>query len=95
MERNKQRPTNDNRNQNQYWVFWPREAASKMVEKAAVKLENDISWDSSFNLTTSYRRDSDIPRPYGNMQVLLGNSFNENINRVIFIMLSPFNRLEV
>ena len=58
-------------------MFWPREAASKMVEKAAMKLEyGDITWDSSFNLTTSYRRDSDIPRPFGNLQVLLGNSFD-------------------
>ena len=24
------------------------------------------AWDSGFNLTTSYRRDSDIPRPFGN-----------------------------
>ena len=48
-----------------------------MAEKATVKLEyGDITWDSSFNLTTSYRRDSDIPRPFGNLQVLLGNSFD-------------------
>ena len=52
-----------------------------MVEKAAMKLEyGDITWDSSFNLTTSYRRDSDIPRPFGNLQVLLGNSFDFRIN---------------
>ena len=23
------------------------------------------AWDAAFNLTTSYRRDSDIPRPFG------------------------------
>ena len=54
-----------------------------MVEKAAMKLEyGDITWDSSFNLTTSYRRDSDIPRPFGNLQVLLGNSFDLLFPRV-------------
>ena len=25
-------------------------------------------WDSAFNLTSAYRLDSDIPRPFGNLQ---------------------------
>ena len=58
-----------------------------MAEKATVKLEyGDITWDSSFNLTTSYRRDSDIPRPFGNLQVLLGNSFDLWVFRLPFLI---------
>jgi hypothetical protein len=53
-----------NRNPDQYWVFWPREAASKGVESGTKAMEGE--WDKAFNLTTSYRRDSDIPRVYGN-----------------------------
>ena len=51
------------RNPDQYWVFWPREAASKGIESGTSAMEG--AWDSAFNLTTSYRRDSDIPRPFG------------------------------
>lgn len=58
-------PDYANRNINsQYWIFWPREAASKGIEKGtSYKLVQE--WDSAFNLTASYRRDSDILRPFG------------------------------
>ena len=36
------------RNPDQYWIFWPREAASKMPDITAMKGD----WDSAFNLTT-------------------------------------------
>ena len=63
-------PDTLDRNQDQYWVFWPREAASKGVERGTELMQND-GWDGAFNLTTSYRRDSDIPRPFGNLNKAL------------------------
>ena len=44
-------PDFENRNlDSQYWVFWPREAASKGVEKGMnYNLVN--KWDGAFNLT--------------------------------------------
>ena len=56
-------PNVDNRNKDQYWIFWAREAASKSVERG-IRIMNG-EYDGAFNLTTSYRRDSDIPRPFG------------------------------
>ena len=50
------------RNTDQYWIVWFREAASKGLNKIE-KLNGPI--DRAFNLTTSYRRDSDIPRVFG------------------------------
>merc|ERR1712021_148122 len=50
------------RNADQYWIVWFREAASKGLNKIE-KLNGPI--DSAFNLTTSYRRDADIPRVFG------------------------------
>ena len=32
------------------------------------------AWDSGFNMTTSYRRDSDIPRPYGTKNEAIRNA---------------------
>ena len=57
------RPDIEGRNLDQYWIFWAREAASKAVERGPQKMEG--AYDRAFNLTTSYRRDSDIPRPFG------------------------------
>ena len=55
-------PDYQNRNRDsQYWIFWPREAASKGIEKGT-RYEWVKDWDSAFNLTASYRRDSDILR---------------------------------
>ena len=51
------------RNLDQYWVFWPREAASKGINSGTSAMKGE--WDKAFNLTTSYRRDSDVPRPFG------------------------------
>lgn len=62
-------PDMDNRNPDQYWIFWPREAASKTPDNACDVMEGE--WDSAFNLTTSYRRDSDIPREFGDYQTEL------------------------
>ena len=31
-------------------------------------------WDAAFNLTTAYRIDSDIPRPFGTIQKALADS---------------------
>ena len=52
-----------NRNVDQYWIVWFREAASKGVTRLE-KMNGPI--DRAFNLTTSYRRDSDVPRVFGN-----------------------------
>merc|ERR1711920_872114 len=47
-----------------YWVWWPREAASKGFEKGT-DLNVVAKWDGAFNLTASYRRDSDVTRRWG------------------------------
>lgn len=62
-------PQLENRNENQYWVFWPREAASKGIESGTKAMKGP--WDGAFNLTSSYRRDSDVPRPYGDKNTAL------------------------
>jgi len=62
-------PNLDDRNLDQYWIFWPREAASKNVEGGAKATSGP--WDRAFNLTTSYRLDSDIPRPFGDANSIL------------------------
>ena len=49
-------PNMENRTENQYWIFWPREAASKT--KGLFRMGKE--WDKSFNLTMSYRRDSGL-----------------------------------
>ena len=41
-------PEMTDRNPDQYWIFWPREAASKMPDITAMKGD----WDCAFNLTT-------------------------------------------
>ena len=63
------RPNIKERNLDQYWIFWAREAASKSVERGLHQMEG--LYDQSFNLTTSYRRDSDIPRPFGTAEKAL------------------------
>lgn len=64
-----QHPDQATRNENQYWVFWAREAASKGVDHGGRLMKGE--WDATFNLTTSYRRDSDIPRPFGTKNDIL------------------------
>ena len=57
-------PNTVNRTQNQYWVFWGRESATKGFDTIGKFVEPDRFGnilDSSYNLTTSYRSDSDIP----------------------------------
>jgi len=73
------RPDIQSRNLDQYWIFWPREAASKSVERGSVKMEG--IYDRSFNLTTSYRRDSDIPRPFGSAEKALLDARYMLVNR--------------
>ena len=62
-------PSVENRNEDQYWIFWAREAASKSVERGIRTMQGE--YDAAFNLTTSYRRDSDIPRPFGTKDKVL------------------------
>ena len=87
-------PNFENRNtDSQYWIFWPREAASKGISKGTglnlitikvLQTKKVITtllkgtshslvknWDGAFNLTCSYRRDSDIVRPFGNIRQAL------------------------
>ncbi|CAG5086938.1 Oidioi.mRNA.OKI2018_I69.PAR.g11410.t1.cds [Oikopleura dioica] len=75
-----------NRNtDSQYWVFWPRESASKGIEKGTNhKLVKEIhDWDGAFNLTASCRLDSDAIRPYGNMNLLLKNYVGKSQEEII------------
>jgi len=78
--RAKDLPDFNNRNlDSQYWVFWPREAASKGIEKGTnfnlVKQIHD--WDGSFNLTASYRIDSDVVRPFGSRDSVLARHYSD------------------
>ena len=53
----------------QYWVWWPRESASKgMGNGMDWNLVGKNGWDGAFNLTASYRRDSDVTRTWGTPQ---------------------------
>lgn len=64
-------PDLQNRNKKQYWISWMRESAAKGYQNLAAMQRNDSlisKWDQSFNLTCSYRRDSDIFRPFENLQ---------------------------
>ena len=45
------------------------------------KMRQD-NWDSAFNLTTSYRIDSDIPRPFGNLQKSLADARYYHLDHV-------------
>jgi len=74
-------PQNADRPENQYWIFWPREAASKGIDRGMLKMRQD-NWDSAFNLTTSYRIDSDIPRPFGNLQKSLADARYYHLDHV-------------
>ena len=72
-------PDFENRNtESQYWVWWPRESAAK---GRGTGLDYDLvgksGWDSAFNLTASYRRDSDIVRIWGTAQVNIYKSENK------------------
>lgn len=69
-------PDLENRNQDQYWIFWAREAASKGVNSGGRIMQG--AWDSGFNMTTSYRRDSDIPRPFGSKNEAIRNARYKN-----------------
>ena len=53
-------PDFKNRNtESQYWVWWPRESASKGYPVGTKwSIVGESGWDSGFNLTASYRRDS-------------------------------------
>ena len=71
-------PDFTNRNtDSQYWVFWPREAASKGIEKGTnYNLVKEIhDWDGAFNLTASYRIDSDVVRPFGSTDSVLARHY--------------------
>lgn len=82
-----------NRNtERQYWVWWPREAASKGISWGLDwSIVGESGWDSCFNLTASYRRDSDVTRTWGTTQEMINQlrwdkknerivSFDEHIN---------------
>ena len=63
------------RNYNQYWIAYSRESAAKANNDTNIweanfdKYGNSI--DSSFNLTASYRRDSDIYLPWNTVDNIL------------------------
>lgn len=80
-----------NRNtDSQYWVFWPRESASKGIEKGTNhKLVKEIhDWDGAFNLTASCRLDSDAIRPYGNINLLVKNYVGKSQEEIIQNIMS-------
>ena len=54
-------PDTSNRNQSQFWVFQNKESATKSFRQPSY-IEAEI--DGCFNLTNTYRLDSDIVRPF-------------------------------
>lgn len=57
-------PKLSHRAENQYWIYWARESATKgfdILHKFTKTHHFGLNYDSAYNFTTSYRRDSDIP----------------------------------
>lgn len=57
------------RNSSQFWVFQNKESAIKNIENQPWMMDPKL--DAAFNLTISYRRDSDIVRKYGMTENIL------------------------
>ena len=55
----------ENRNFSQFWVFQNKESAIKGSLQPEIMTE-DI--DGAFNLTNTYRRDSDVTRRFGDIE---------------------------
>jgi len=55
----------ENRNLSQFWIFQNKESAIKGSAQLGL-MPKDI--DASFNMTTTYRRDSDATRHFGDAE---------------------------
>ena len=69
-------PPFENRNQSQYWVFVNYESGAKNIEIQSWRMPP--LWDESFNITYSYKRDSDIVRGYGSVQNILRDFYYDH-----------------
>ena len=94
-------PSVKNRNLSQYWVFANYESASKNVEEQAFLMPEEL--DGGFNMTYSYRRDSDIVRDFGSTQNILrdfyfdwvtGDSLNQTDIQIMAKLIGNKNQLK-
>ena len=65
MGNEKPHPDLENRNTDQFWIFQNKESGIKGAEEPALIPQ---TLDSMFNLTMSYKRDSDIIRYFGDIE---------------------------
>ncbi|CBY31970.1 unnamed protein product [Oikopleura dioica] len=69
---------NETRNSSQYWVFVNYESGIKNIEAQQNLKSFTQEFDSAFNITYSYKRDSDIIRGYGSIQKTMRMYYDEN-----------------
>ena len=72
-EKNAFLPWIETRNSSQYWVFVNYESGIKNIEAQQNLKSFTQEFDSAFNITYSYKRDSDIIRGYGSIQKTMRN----------------------
>ena len=82
-------PSFENRNPDQFWVFQMKESATKGGEQTLLMTEE---LDSAFNLTTTYRRDSDVTRHYGDIENSITNQETEWIYKNIIQSKQPYGK---
>ncbi|CAG5077064.1 Oidioi.mRNA.OKI2018_I69.PAR.g8623.t1.cds [Oikopleura dioica] len=70
-------PSLETRNSSQYWVFVNYESGIKNIDSQQNLQSFTQEFDSSFNITYSYKRDSDIVRGYGSIQKTMRMYFDE------------------
>jgi len=101
LDQNLAPPSIKDRNLSQYWVFANYESASKNVENQALLMPEEL--DGAFNMTYSYRRDSDIVRGFGSTQNILrdfyfdwvtGDSLNQTDIQILAKLIGNKNGLK-
>ena len=83
-------PSFENRNLSQFWVFQNKESA---IKGEGQTLSITKQWDSAFNLTNTYRRDSDVTRYFGDIETSIVKSDRETIYNDIIKSKQPYGKL--
>ena len=80
-------PSFENRNPNQFWIFQMKESAAKGGDQTLLMTED---LDGAFNLTSTYRRDSDVTRHFGDIENSIYNQPKEQIYEAIMKSKQPY-----